>query len=74
MKKGVINGCLHTIYDFDEAMRHSDDMNIAIEEDGKVYPIISKTNTYKTNGVVLMDVSLHISMQMKISLSMSYKI
>nr|DAJ52649.1 MAG TPA: hypothetical protein [Caudoviricetes sp.] len=53
MKKGVINGCLHTIYDFDEAMRHSDDMNIAIEEDGKVYPIISKTNTYKTNGVVI---------------------
>lgn len=53
MKKGVINGTMYTIYDFDEAMRNSDDMNIAVEEDGKIYPIISKSNTYKTNGVYL---------------------
>lgn len=51
MKKGVINGTMYTIYDFDEAMRNSEDMNIAVEEKGMVYPIIKKSNAYKTNGV-----------------------
>lgn len=53
MKKGIINGTMYTIYDFEEAIRNSNDINVAIEEDNKIYPIISKSNTYKTNGVYL---------------------
>lgn len=53
MKKGIINGTMYTIYDFEEAIRNSNDINVAIEEDNKIYPIISKSNAYKTNGVYL---------------------
>jgi len=53
MKKGVVNGTMYTIYDFDEAMKNVEDINVAIEEDGKVFPIIGKSNAYQTNGVVL---------------------
>lgn len=53
MKKGVVNGTMYTIYDFDTAMKNVDDINVAIEEDGKVFPIIGKSNAYQTNGVVL---------------------
>lgn len=53
MKKGIINGVLYTIYDFDTAIKNADDINIAVEEDGRVYPIINKSNAYQTNGAVI---------------------
>ena len=53
MKKGVVNGVMYTIYDFDNAMKNAEDINVAIEEDGKVYPIIGKSNAYHTNGVII---------------------
>ena len=44
---------MYTIYDFDNAMKNAEDINVAIEEDGKVYPIIGKSNAYHTNGVII---------------------
>ena len=51
MKKAIINGELYTIYDFEEGIRHHEEPNIAVEEDGIVYPVISKTNAYGQTGV-----------------------